>query len=302
VELRDIEYFAVVAEHRHLGRAAEALGLSHPALSKSLRRLETAVEAKLVKRTPKGVELTAEGTALLAHVRDLRLSLRDLTREIKDIGKGLGGYVRLGVAPGVDEKLVPSSCAELLKDAPRLMVKATWATNDVLVPALRNGEYDLIASGIASPPAEGLVHEPLYEDQFVVVASAAHRFANRDTVQVAELAQERWVLSQANTLSWRWLHRAFDQHELSPPRVAVESSSTNARLRIVACSGLLGFGARRMVRQAAERGLPLVDIRVEGIDWSRTVGISYRKDAYLPPSAKRLIEILRRTARELPEP
>ena len=60
MELRDIEYFAVAAEHRHLGRAAAALGLSQPALSKSLRRLENALQAKLVKRTPKGIDLTPE--------------------------------------------------------------------------------------------------------------------------------------------------------------------------------------------------------------------------------------------------
>ena len=58
MELRDIEYFAVIAEHGHLGRASEALGLSQPALSKSLRRLEEAVEARLFNRTPKGMELT----------------------------------------------------------------------------------------------------------------------------------------------------------------------------------------------------------------------------------------------------
>jgi len=53
MELREIEYFAVIAEHGHLGRAAEVLGLSQPALSKSLRRLEQALQAKLVKRTSK---------------------------------------------------------------------------------------------------------------------------------------------------------------------------------------------------------------------------------------------------------
>ena len=61
MELRDVEYFAVVAENGHLGRAAEALGISQPALSKSLGRLEAVIGAKLVRRTSKGVELTAEG-------------------------------------------------------------------------------------------------------------------------------------------------------------------------------------------------------------------------------------------------
>ena len=59
------------------------VGLSQPALSKSLRRLEQALQVKLVKRTPKGVELTAEGTVLLLRVRELRLSLQGVAREIE---------------------------------------------------------------------------------------------------------------------------------------------------------------------------------------------------------------------------
>jgi DNA-binding transcriptional LysR family regulator len=64
MELRDLQYFLAVAEHGGVRKAAEALGMSQPGLSKSLRRLESDA-AKLVARTPKSVELTAVGSALL---------------------------------------------------------------------------------------------------------------------------------------------------------------------------------------------------------------------------------------------
>src|SRR5687767_28790 len=99
MDLRDIEYFAVLAEHGQLVRAAEALGLSQPALSLSLRRLEKSAQAKLVKRTPKGVELTAVGTALLSHVRRLRLARDDLAREVADLAQGRAGNLRIGASP-----------------------------------------------------------------------------------------------------------------------------------------------------------------------------------------------------------
>src|SRR5215468_4510488 len=97
MELRDIEYFTILAEHGHLGRAANALGISQPALSKSLRRLETALEVKLMKRTAKGVELTPEGVALELRARELRLSLQSVAREVKEVGEGRVGQLRLGV-------------------------------------------------------------------------------------------------------------------------------------------------------------------------------------------------------------
>lgn len=117
MELRDLEYFAVIAEHGHLGRAADALRLSQPALSKSLRRLEQLLDVKLVNRTAKGVELTPEGSMLLLRVRELRLSLQSVAREIADMSQGRAGHLRVGVAPFVSEELLSNAFAVLLKDA-----------------------------------------------------------------------------------------------------------------------------------------------------------------------------------------
>src|SRR5512147_2392198 len=94
--LRDIEYFVAIADHGNLGRAADSLGLSQPGLSKCLRRLERSTQAKLVKKTPKGVELTTVGAAFLTHVRRIRLSLDDVAHEVADLTQGHAGHVRVG--------------------------------------------------------------------------------------------------------------------------------------------------------------------------------------------------------------
>src|SRR4051812_11411328 len=135
MELRDIEYFAVIAQHGHLGRAAEALRLTQPALSKSLRRLEEALDAKLVKRTPRGVELTAEGAALLERVRGLRLSLQDVAREVKDVSEGRVGHLRVGVGESIAEYLLPTAFEALLRDSPRMSLRIHVSDNDQMLPA-----------------------------------------------------------------------------------------------------------------------------------------------------------------------
>src|SRR5215207_8301172 len=106
MELRDIEYFAVLAEHGHFGRAAAALGISQPALSKSLRRLEAVLEVSLMRRTAKRVELTAEGSALASRARELRLSLQSVTQEIKEIDKGRVGQLRIGIGAAISENFL----------------------------------------------------------------------------------------------------------------------------------------------------------------------------------------------------
>src|SRR4051794_16325356 len=191
MELRDIEYFAVIAEHGHLGRAADA-----PALSKSLRRLEQALQVTLVKRTPKGVELTAEGSALLLRVRELRLSLQDVAREIADVSQGRVGHLRIGVTVAISEQFLSAAFATLLKDAPRTKLIVSVSDNDLMIPALRNGELDLIIHYLPVSPPEGFVCEHLYDSEYVVCASAKHRLAGRKQVTLAELAQERWALNE----------------------------------------------------------------------------------------------------------
>src|SRR5262249_54970260 len=150
MELRDIEYFAVVAEYRHLGRAAEALGLSQPALSKSLRRLEHALQAKLVRRTPKGIEITAEGSALLVRARELRLSLQNIGREIAELSAGRVGHLRIGVGFPIAERFLVEVFATLFKDSPRTKVTSSVSDNDLMIPALRNGELDLVVNFLTS--------------------------------------------------------------------------------------------------------------------------------------------------------
>jgi len=298
MELRDIEYFAVVAEHRHLGRAAEALGLTQPALSKSLRRLEIALEAKLVRRTAYGVELTAEGAALASHVHRLRLSLDDVTREVRDVTHGRVGQLRIGAAPGMADNVLPVPCSALLTDGPQVTIKVTIGHNNVLLPALRNGELDLIISGIPDTPYDDLVQENLYDDEFIVFASASHPLATRKKVAIADLAHWRWASAASNVLAWQWLQRTFENHSLAPPRIALEAGSHSLRGLIAASSDLLCFNARRAFRESA-RHLPLVELPVKELKWIRHVGVSYRKDSYLSPAAKRFIEILKATAKEI---
>jgi DNA-binding transcriptional LysR family regulator len=298
MELRDIEYFAVVAEHRHLGRAAEALGLSTPALSKSLRRLEKSTQAKLVKRTPKGVELTAEGAALLSHVGRLRISLQDVAREVAELSQGRVGHLRIGANARLIDDLLTAASSALLKDAPKVTLTVTVGDNDVLVPALRTGELDLIVGAIPTAPLADLVQEHLFDDEFVVYASATHRLSSRKQLTITDLAQERWATPAANTLAWQKLHRAFEDTGLAPPKVAMVAVSISLKLRIVALTDLLGLTSRRVLREAT-RNLPLAELRVEELTWIRHAGISHRKDGYLSPAARRFIELVKSASREI---
>lgn len=295
MELRDIEYFAVMAEHGNVRRASEALGLSPPALSKSLRRLEQSLQARVVKRTPKGIELTAVGSALLAQVKRIRVTLADVAREAADLSQGRAGHLRIGVGPAIAE-LLPAAYAALLEEAPRLTSLIEISDNDVMFPALRNGTLDLIVNAIPEYSMSGLTVEHLFDDDYVVCASARHRLAKSKRVPMSALANERWVLTTPNIPTQQLLERAFRDRGMPPPECAIEVRSARLRLQLVAVTDLLCFMSTKALR-AVSRSLPVRELPVKELKLRRSIGVIYREDAYLSPSAHRLIGILKQQYR-----
>ena len=298
MNLRDIQYFAVVAEHRHLGRAAESLGLSQPALSMSLRRLEKFMQTKLMQRTPKGVELTASGEAVFAHARRLRLSVEDISREVADLSHGRSGHLRIGTPPVFTLRLVPTACEALLKEAPKVTLKITVTERNPLLTGVRSGTLDLVVTTIQAPRHEELVEVHLYDEEYVVYASANHRLAKRKQLTLADLAQERWAISDANNPSWQRLSQTIGLAGLPPPRIGIEATYLPLRQHLVAASELLAFGSISVAQYAAAHFRTAV-LHVTDLAHNRRVGVIYRKDAYLSPAARRFIEILKATAKEI---
>jgi len=293
-QLRDIEYFSAVAEHGNLGRAAEALGLSQPAISKSLRRLEKSMEAKLVKRTFKGVELTDVGATLFSHVRRLRFALDDVTREVADLTHGRTGHLRIGIAPTLAIHWLHTACATLLKEAPRVTFKITALDRETALSALRHGELDFTIHGLQPSRDQDLVEEYLCEEQFAVYAATSHRLAKKRQVTLVDLAKERWAVMASGAIPIRRLRQACLDAGLPPADIAVESNVFPLRLELVASSDLLGFTSKS---EAAGR-FGLVEIPARNWTYTLTAGVIYRKDAYLSPAARRFIEILKTTTRE----
>ena len=297
MSLRDLQYFAVVAEHRHLGRAAEALDMSQPALSMSLRRLEAFLHAKLVKRTPKGVDLTPAGEVVYAHSRRLRLSVDDMAREVADLSQGQTGLLRIGTAARFAVDLLPTACVALVREAPRVTLKIELGETTRGAPALSRGELDLYLTGNALSGYDDLVQEHLFEEEWVVIGSARHRLARKKQVTLTDLSQERWILSLFGPAQEDLL-RAFAQTGLPPPTIAAEVNFMPFRRQLLLATDWLTFGPRQFFREGAP-STGLTELPLKGLSSRRSVSVCYRKDAYLSPLVRRFIEILKSTAQKM---
>lgn len=298
MEFRDLRYFAAVAEHHNIGRAAEALNLSATALGKSLRRLEKSVGAKLVQRAPKGVALTAVGAALLTRIGPLQGMLNDVRHEAADLAQAHTGHINVGSTPSTAENFLADACVALSRESSRITLKVTVASAASLGNTLHKGEMDFCVADVEAFSPADYVQESLCSNQEVVFASANHRLAKRKQVSVADLASERWASNVGTSRPpWQALFQAFKNKGLAPPSLALDTNSQAVRIQAIAYSDYVGVNTRQFVRQEARR-FPLVELPVKEMSVVRDLSIIYRKGAYLSPAARRLIDILQQQAKK----
>lgn len=125
----------------------------------------------------------------------------------------------------------------------------------------------------------------------MVYAAASHRLAKRRRVTFADLAAEQWA-SDIDAASWKPFCGQFESRGLKIPQLMMESNSLELRLPVIAASNLLIHSSSIVVQRATQR-FKLVELPVEGFRIQRELGVYYRKDGYLSPVAKRMIEILK---------
>jgi DNA-binding transcriptional LysR family regulator len=295
MELRDLEYFRVVAQHGQIAAAADQLGLTQPALSKSVARLEAAVGARLLERTPRGVELTQVGAALITRATLIHSVVDGALREARDLRSGASGHLRVGTGPTAGEHLLPSVCAELLRGSPKLFIRVVVGLNDVLLAALERGELDLVFGSFPEPRIEGMTYESLGEDVLTVFTRKRHALAQVRKVDLSQLAGVRWALPNASVTSRRTLQQVLQTYRMRAPDVALESNSTQVLLAAVARSDMVGYLPMGAVRASGVmRDLALLNVKPLQVE--RSLGVISRPGAYLPPVATRLMNALRRVA------
>src|SRR6185437_720241 len=224
MELRDLAYFQAIAEIGHLGRAAEQLGRTQPALTKCIRRLEESLNAELFQRAGRGLKLTPVGEVLLARASKLRNEMKNAVREVTDFAKGEAGHIRIGSGATTTEYLLPLLAKRILRETPSVTLELVVGMNDVLRNALRKGQLDLVLGPLPEIEDDDFENIAAMEDEVVVVVSENHPLLSQK-VRMADLLRHKWILPASTVAMRQWLDRAFDSRGLRRPAVQIESTS-----------------------------------------------------------------------------
>jgi DNA-binding transcriptional LysR family regulator len=283
VELRHLRYFVAVAEELHFGRAAERLHMAQPPLSQAIRNLEAELGVELLERTSRRVELTDAGRSLLEDARRLLASFSQALETARRTGNGEADHLSVGALSSTSV-VVPQIARAFRERAPDVGITLNHMTVGELGDGLRSGEIDVVIAYELDSVPDGIPWENGFcEHRLAVLPLVAalpenHPLAHRESMSMAELADEEWVniprdLSPEHhdTLLAICRRHGFE------PKVVAEGTTMRALLELVA-AGEGVMVAPAQARQLQPAGVAYVPVPGE------EVGISmfWRQDDMSP--------------------
>lgn len=277
-ETRHMRYFVAVAEALNFRRAAERLNIAQPALSRAIRQLEERLDARLLERSNRRVELTEAGRVFLEGCRRTLSSAEKAVRDARKARAGEIGHLAIGYTDFAISGALPEIMQGFRSVHPEITVDLMHMVTFVQLEALARGDIQVgVMTGPLSEP--GLGHVTLQNERLVAILPEAHPLARLEAIPLTSLAGEPFVTGQAA----HWRHylshmMAVCQNAGFRPRVVQEAYNSEGIFGLVAANmgvTLHVESARNYFRQGlAIRPLADSDYRVPTIAAWSTAEIS----------------------------
>jgi len=300
VKLRDLHIALTVAQSGSMLKAAEALAISQPVVSKVIADLEHTLGVRLFDRGRKGVEPTASGRALLNRGRAAFDELKQGVKEIEFLNDPMAGELRIGSNPALAEGVVVTVIDRLSRQYPRAAFHVVTGNTEAIYEELRERRVELGFARMSGFDSENdMKLETLFEEPLVVVAGMKNPWTRRRKIKLAELVNEPWTWPVPGSIIDSLVVAAFRASGLKAPRAAVYADSFNMRTKLAATGHFLAVGPASMLTfPAKDSSIKLLPVEFPTTTHGQT-GIMTLKNRTLSPLAQRFIECAREVAKSL---
>jgi LysR family pca operon transcriptional activator len=302
IRLRHLQCFLAVAQHGNLRRAAQALSVTQPAVTKTLNELEDMLGAALFVRGRKGAVLTPEAEVFLPHAS---ASVAALQRAVDSIVRSPGeAPLRIGMLPTLAPSFMPGVLRRFAVARPPAAVRMHTGRNKQLVEALRLHELDVVIGRLSDPDAMvGVTFEHLYAEPVAVVMRTGHALARKglDTrAAVDALGGATLVLPLAGTMIRQLADGFLERHGIVPSASVIETLDVALARSLALTADAVWFTPEAAAQPDFAAGL-LTRLPVH-ITPEEPVGLMLPADVSASPSLQALVAALRQEAAELRQP
>ncbi|MDF1485530.1 LysR substrate-binding domain-containing protein [Ramlibacter sp. H39-3-26] len=283
VSLRQLRVFQAVAQERNFSRAGTRIGLTQPAVSRTVRELESQLGVRLLDRTTREVHLTDAGRSLAARLERALEELEMALQDVRGMASGLRGRVRVASSPTLSASLMPACIAECARVYPDVQLVLLDRIQQDVLDSVRAGEVDF-GVVIDPPDPADLYCERILTDPFCLVLPTAHRLARRKRIPWAALAGEKLVLLDHASGSRRLIDAALLQHH-APCEVVQEVGHPTTAFSMVEAG--LGLSVLPALALPAAR-LQGLAVRALSPGVTRDIMLVHRRNRAPGPLAQRL--------------
>jgi DNA-binding transcriptional LysR family regulator len=298
VRATQLEALGAVVEHGSFSDAARARHLSQPSIHRAARDLEHHLGVPLFEKTSFGVTPTREAENL---ARRARLALREIEQacaEVLAISGAESGRTVFGALPLARSYLLPRALLEFTQGHPQHQVAIVEGTYEHLLAGLRSGEADVLIGALrVHAPSPDVVQEHLFDDPLALIVRAQHPLARRRKLDAATLRKFQWIAPRAGSplrLHFDALIASAGMQLPSPP---LECSSLAAARAFLLESDRVMLLSEHQMHYELHAG-QLVALPHPAGKVLRPIGLTLRRGWHPTSTQQRLLEILRRTARD----
>jgi DNA-binding transcriptional LysR family regulator len=272
MDTRQLAAFCEVVDRKSFSQAAERLGVTQPAVSLQIRSLEKRLGTKLLDRSGRRVEPTEAGQQLYRAAQRMLSVEGQLLDELAGEDGALRGELALGASTGPGGTVVPVLLGEFQREHPELTVALSISDTNHVIEQVGERELELGIVG-AAPRHRGVVFEPFFRDEVILVVPPGHRFAGKE-VTLEQLREEPLILMQEGAGV-----RQVIEDELRDGPVRLRDLDVRLELGLqesVKSAAAAGFGATFISRSGVEAELAagtLAAARVRGLEPAREISL-----------------------------
>jgi len=302
IDPRRLLHLLAVADAGGFGKASRNLGISQPALSKSIAVLERAAGVKLLDRSRRGASLTTFGELLVERSRALGSLIERAEVDLQRSIAGLDGAIKIGVSPVGCVAIVPEAVAQLANEAPDATISIREFEDEHLRNLLLRGELDVVINpDTPQQERKGIVAEPLFRDRLVVAVGPGNPLADRGWLTLRQIANCRFAMPMPETAMYRMIEGLFASASLPLPAHIVFCSSVPMIKSLLRNYDAVTLISDRMIEPETSIGW-IKGVRIRGRLEERQISIRRLRDTRPTPLVRRFIECLHEHARATARP
>ena len=294
IRLRHLHTFVAVAQQGTLGRAAETLNLSQPALSKTLNELEQLTGTRLFERGRLGAQLTLVGEQFLTHAVKVLDALNSAGQALNR-KEGLNNdIVRIGALPTAALGILPTVIGQFHKQQKDITLQVATMNNTMLLAGLKSGEIDIGIGRMSDPELmSGLHYELLFLESLKLVVRPGHPLL-QETVTLSRVMEWPVVVSPKGTVPRQNAEALLQSQGCKMPAGCIETLSASLSRQLTVDFDYVWFVPSGAVKDDLRRGvLTALPIATQGA--GEPIGILTRVDATLTPGTQTLLSAIRKS-------